>query len=146
MCTFMWRKNEILLTGNLADRCDDLDVSIIIVSYNTREMTVECIRSVLEQTSAIRYEVIVVDNASMDVSAEAIRTNFPNIKLIALAENLGFGRANNLAVTHARGRRILCSTRTPSFWIMRSTICTRLPLRNPNAASGAVVPCLPTAR
>jgi N-acetylglucosaminyl-diphospho-decaprenol L-rhamnosyltransferase len=90
-----------------AERNGDLDVTIIIVSYNTREMTVECIRSVLEQTSAIRYEVIVVDNASMDGSAEAIRTNFPNIKLLALAENLGFGRANNLAATHARGHRIL---------------------------------------
>ena len=88
---------------------------------------------VLKQTCSICYEVIVVDNASKDGSAEAIRINFPNIKLIALAENIGFGRANNLAAMHARGRRILCSTRTLSFWTMRSTICTNLPLQNPKS-------------
>lgn len=90
-----------------ADLSGDIDVTIVIVNYNTRKMTMECIHSVLKQTSAVRYEVIVVDNTSTDGSAEAIRTNLPNISLIASAENLGFARANNIAATHARGRRIL---------------------------------------
>jgi GT2 family glycosyltransferase len=70
-------------------------------------MTVECIRSVVDQASAARYEIIVLDNASTDGSVEAIRTNFPNINLIVSTENLGFARANNVAAMHARGRRIL---------------------------------------
>ena len=75
---------------NLSYRNGTLDVTVIIVSYNTREMTVECIQSILTQTTFIRYEVIVVDNGSTDRSAEAIRINFPNVKLIASLENLGF--------------------------------------------------------
>ena len=70
-------------------------------------MTLECIRSVLKETAVVRYEIILVDNASTDGSAEAIRRNFPNIDLIASTENLGFARANNIAAKHARGRKIL---------------------------------------
>jgi len=85
----------------------DMELTIVIVSYNTCNMTLECIDSVLKQTSTIRYEIIVVDNASTDGSAEAIRTKFPKIKLIASTENLGFAYANNLAATYARGERLL---------------------------------------
>jgi N-acetylglucosaminyl-diphospho-decaprenol L-rhamnosyltransferase len=91
----------------LVDAHSRCDITIIIVSYNTQAMTLECIRSVLEQTSVARCEVIVVDNASKDGSADAIRRNFPDIKLIASAENLGFARANNLAARHAHGSRLL---------------------------------------
>jgi N-acetylglucosaminyl-diphospho-decaprenol L-rhamnosyltransferase len=85
----------------------DLDITIILVSYNTRKMTLECVRSILEQTHSARYEVIVLDNASTDGSAEALRACFPEIKLIASRENLGFGKANNVAARLARGRRVL---------------------------------------
>src|ERR1700682_2854309 len=84
-----------------------LDVSIIIVSYNTRDMTVECIRSVIEHTTGVSYELIVLDNASTDGSAEAIRANFPQLDLIASAQNLGFAGGNNIAAKRARGRRLL---------------------------------------
>ena len=92
---------------NPTDQNEILDITIIVVSYNTRQMTIECIKSVLRQTSSIRYEIIVVDNDSIDGSADAIRINFPDVKLIASLENLGFARANNLAAMHARGRRLL---------------------------------------
>ncbi|HEY1928466.1 MAG TPA: glycosyltransferase family 2 protein [Caulobacteraceae bacterium] len=85
----------------------DLDVSILIVSYNTREMTLATIASVFEQAQTASFEVIVVDNASSDGSAEAIRERFPHVKLVASTENLGFGGGNNLAGETARGRRIL---------------------------------------
>ena len=98
---------EYCYMRNHTDPSDDVDVTIIIISYNTREMTVECIQSILKQTSSIRYEVIVVDNASMDGSVEAIRARFSDVKLIPSLENLGFARANNLAAMHARGRRLL---------------------------------------
>ncbi|MBV8682964.1 MAG: glycosyltransferase family 2 protein [Caulobacteraceae bacterium] len=88
-------------------KAPELDVSILIVSYNTREMTLATIASVFEQAQGARFEVIVVDNASSDGSAEAIASRFPQVKLIASQENLGFGGGNNLAGEAARGRRIL---------------------------------------
>ena len=68
---------------NLTERDGELDITIIIVSYNTRDMTVDCIRSVRDQVFAVRVEIIVLDNASTDGSVEAIRENFPEINLIA---------------------------------------------------------------
>lgn len=88
-------------------RAAEPDISIVIASYNTRIMTLECIRSILAQTTTVLYEVIVFDNASTDGSPEAIRANFPQVKLIASQENLGFAGANNMAAMRARGRRFL---------------------------------------
>ena len=82
-------------------------ISIIVVSFNTREMTLECLRSVIAETRTTAYELIVVDNASSDGSAAAIATEFPDLELIALEENIGFARANNLAAESARGERLL---------------------------------------
>jgi N-acetylglucosaminyl-diphospho-decaprenol L-rhamnosyltransferase len=84
-----------------------MDLSIIIVNYNTRQLTLECLRSVFEQTLDINYEVIVVDNASSDDSAGAIARNFPQVKLIASKENHGFARANNLAAQNTKGDYLL---------------------------------------
>ncbi|MEM9263031.1 MAG: glycosyltransferase family 2 protein, partial [Pseudomonadota bacterium] len=81
-------------------------VSIIIVSYNTCEMTLEAIRSAQEQTKAV-CEFIVVDNASEDGSAEAIGKTFPHIKLLAEKVNHGFAKANNIAAKHATGEFLL---------------------------------------
>lgn len=81
-------------------------VSIIVVSYNTREMTLECLRSLEAQTS-VPYELIVVDNASADGSAEAIAAAFPGIRLIASQENHGFAKANNLAAREATAPYLL---------------------------------------
>jgi len=80
-----------------------LDLSIIIVNWNTRDITRDCLRSIGEHVSGLTYEVIVVDNASGDGSAEMIRAEFPAVRLIANDTNLGFGRANNQAMRVARG-------------------------------------------
>jgi N-acetylglucosaminyl-diphospho-decaprenol L-rhamnosyltransferase len=85
----------------------ELDLTVIIVSYNTRERTVNCIRSIQSSTVDTSYEIIVVDNASTDGSVDSLRKTFPNIQIIAASENLGFARANNLAEERARGRRLL---------------------------------------
>jgi GT2 family glycosyltransferase len=82
-------------------------VSVIIVSYNTREMTLACLRSVFEQTAETPIEVVIVDNASSDGSPEAIEAEFPQARLIRSRENLGFARANNLAASVARGDLLL---------------------------------------
>ena|ERR1700731_458842 len=86
---------------------DRVALSIILVSYNTREMILDCLRSVYEQTHKTQYEIIVVDNNSSDGSADAIRSEFSDIRLISLGENIGFGRANNVAAREGRGRRLL---------------------------------------
>lgn len=83
------------------------DLSIIVVSYNTKEMTLACLKSVFEQTTGISFELIVLDNDSKDDSAEEIARNFPQVKLLALGENLGFAGGNNLAAKEAAGEFIL---------------------------------------
>jgi len=81
-------------------------LSIVIVSYSTREMTLECIASVKAETQT-PFEVIVVDNASSDGSAEAIAKSHPDVKLIPEHINHGFGPAHELALKHARAPWIL---------------------------------------
>lgn len=88
-------------------RTQPIDVSILIVSFNTRELTLEALRSVRRETTDVSYEVIVVDNASGDGSAMAIAAEFPDVRLFARADNIGFARANNLAAREARGKYIL---------------------------------------
>lgn len=80
-----------------------MDVSVIIVNYNTRQLLADCLRTVRERTRSCSYEVIVVDNASTDGS-ELIVAEFPWIKWINAGANLGFGRANNLGVESATGK------------------------------------------
>jgi GT2 family glycosyltransferase len=82
-------------------------LSILIVSYNTREITLACIESVYRETLDTTFELIVVDNASADGSADAIAAAFPQVRLVRSAENLGFARANNLAAEAAAGRYLL---------------------------------------
>lgn len=83
------------------------DLSIIVVSYNTRELTLDCLRSVYEQTRDVTFEVFVVDNASADGSAAAIAAEFPQVHLLANAENRGFAAANNQALRHATAEWLL---------------------------------------
>ncbi|EKE03514.1 MAG: hypothetical protein ACD_20C00196G0010 [uncultured bacterium] len=75
-----------------------MDVSIILVSYNTKDLTKNCLKSIFEKTQDLNFDVWIVDNASKDGSIEMIEEEFPWVKLIESNENLGFGRANNLAI------------------------------------------------
>lgn len=85
-----------------------ITVSILIVSYNTREMTLACLRSVFEQTAPGTFEIIVLDNLSPDGSADAIGAEFGSrVKLIRSEKNLGFAGGNNVAATHAIGEYLL---------------------------------------
>ncbi len=81
-----------------------MDVSVIMVSYNTRDMLREALHSLVEHATGVEYEVIVVDNASEDGSVEMLRTEFPDVKVMQSGGNLGFGRANNLGFEVARGK------------------------------------------
>ncbi len=82
-------------------------VSILIISWNTREILRDCLKTVYEQTKSVAFEVIVVDNASEDGSADMVRTAFPQAVLIANTTNRGFAAANNQGIAAARGRYVL---------------------------------------
>lgn len=83
------------------------DVSIIIVSFNTRELTADCINCVKENSTGIDFEIIAVDNGSKDGSADMIETDFPWVRLIRLTENRGFAGGNIPGMKIAKGRYIL---------------------------------------
>src|ERR1700689_1574604 len=80
------------------------DVSIVIVSFNTRDVLRECLQSVERESAGLRVEVLVVDNHSSDGSPEMIESEFPQVRLFRGDVNLGFASANNVALEVARGR------------------------------------------
>jgi GT2 family glycosyltransferase len=80
------------------------DASIIIVSFNTRNVLRECLESVLRESVGLRVEILIVDNHSSDGSAEMVESEFPQVRLIRSEVNLGFGAANNVALEQARGK------------------------------------------
>ncbi len=83
------------------------DVSIIIVSFNTREVLRECLTSVAAECRPFHAQVLVVDNASTDGSPEMVEQDFPTVELTRSPTNLGFGAANNVALQQATGRYIV---------------------------------------
>jgi GT2 family glycosyltransferase len=72
-----------------------MDVTVILVSFNTRALTLACLDTLFAQTRAASLRVVVWDNASADGSADAVAARFPQVELIRSAENVGFARANN---------------------------------------------------
>jgi GT2 family glycosyltransferase len=88
-----------------------MQLSIIIVSYNTRKLLTECLQSVFSfLADTIAFEAIVVDNGSHDGSPAAVRElalTRPNLRLIETGSNLGFAKANNIGIRHAVGKQVL---------------------------------------
>ncbi len=89
-----------------------IDLSIVIVSYNTRDLLAACLESVtaaqdVASADVLSTEILVVDNASPDGSAEMVRVQYPGVCLIANAENRGFSAANNQAFARTQGRYVL---------------------------------------
>jgi hypothetical protein len=82
-------------------------LSIIVVNYRTRELTLECLRSVTREATSNNYEILLVDNGSDDGLVETIAQEMPHVRVFPLEGNVGFARANNLAAAHARGKFIL---------------------------------------
>lgn len=83
-----------------------MDVSIIIVNYKTSKLINDCIRSILEKTQGITYEIIIVDNATEELADVIDSAEDARVRLIQLPENVGFGRANNAGAKIARGRNL----------------------------------------
>jgi N-acetylglucosaminyl-diphospho-decaprenol L-rhamnosyltransferase len=83
---------------------EDIEVSVIVVSYNTKALTLKCLQTLYATTKDIRFETIVWDNNSSDGSADAIAREFPSVRLCTAHENSGFAAANNAAAKLAQGR------------------------------------------
>ena len=88
------------------DGHDVPDASVIVVSFNTRDLLRECLLTLQREAGNVSYETIVVDNASRDGSADMVAAEFPDIHLIRSKINLGFAAGNNRAFEIARGRYI----------------------------------------
>lgn len=84
-----------------------MDLSIVIVNWNTRELLAKCLRSIYQNAEGLAFEILVVDNASADDSVGMVREQFPRVRLIENEENLGFAHANNQAIRRASGRYVL---------------------------------------
>jgi len=84
-----------------------LDLSIIIVSYNTKDLLKQCLDSIYGKVQDISFEIFVVDNNSQDGSPKMVKNLFPKVKLIENKENKGFASANNLAIKKSKGRYVL---------------------------------------
>ncbi len=84
-----------------------MDISIVIVNYNVCYFLRQTLLSVRAGISSLEVEIFVVDNASVDASTSMVEREFPEVKLIKSKENLGFSKANNLAIQRARGKYIL---------------------------------------
>jgi len=84
-----------------------MKLSIVIVNWNTRKLLEQCLRSIYANAPQEAFEVIVVDNASMDVSATMVRQKFPQVSLIVSLENLGFAGGSNLGIRQCTGTYIL---------------------------------------
>ncbi|MCK9417952.1 MAG: glycosyltransferase family 2 protein [Nitrospirae bacterium] len=84
-----------------------MDISVCIVNWNTKELLANCINSLQEKTAGVSYEVIIVDNNSADDSVDMIRQRYPQCKIVACTENIGFTRGNNRCLQEVTGKYVL---------------------------------------
>ena len=91
-----------------------IDVSIILVNYNTIHLLVNALDSLFEKCNDISYEVIVVDNNSSDNSREICKSRYgEGVFYLSLLENVGFGRANNEGIKIAKGKNVFLLNQYP---------------------------------
>lgn len=82
------------------------DISIVIVNWNGKDLLLRCLESLTERVTSKDIEIIVVDNASCDGSAEAVRQSYPEVKLIRNGKNEGFARGNNIGIAVSDGKYV----------------------------------------
>jgi len=114
------------------------DLSIIIVNWNTKDLLRKCLHSIYDKTNGIKYEIIVIDNASKDGSARMVREEFPEVKLIENKENVGFAKGNNQGFLRAEGRYILLLN--PDTELVDNSFLKMVNYMRLNKEAGAVAP------
>lgn len=94
-------------TSAKASPATTVDVSIVIVNWNTRDVTRACLQSIYQSGGSVRFEIILIDNHSHDGSPRMVSTEFPGVRLIRNQQNRGFAAANNQGIQLASGRYVL---------------------------------------
>ena len=131
--------------------------SIVIVAYNSLPVILTCLESVLRFSHSDEREIIVVDNGSTDGTPEVVKSEFPEVNVIAARENLGFSKANNLGLEHANGQCVCFLNPDTEFrddtmvvlsdWLWRNLrrreLSTRVPGRRYTVFECAVLPQSP---
>lgn len=121
-----------------------VDLSIIIVSWNVRDLLRRCLDSILEKPGFSEkpgfWQVIVVDNGSTDGSVEMVRREFPDVHLIANEDNRGFPAANNQGIAVAQGRYILLLN--PDTEVMGDALATMITFADDHPDVGMIGPQL----
>ncbi len=112
-----------------------VDVSVIIVNYNVREFLEQALSSVYRAADGMEIEVFVVDNNSVDGSVEAVRSTFPDVRLISNNANVGFGAANNQAILESSGRYLLILN--PDTIVQEDTLSTLMDFMDQHPRAGA---------
>ncbi|RPH80238.1 MAG: glycosyltransferase family 2 protein, partial [Nitrospiraceae bacterium] len=98
-----------------------VELTIAVISYNTRDLLLACLKSIQDTTKDVEYELVVIDNASSDGSATAVRAQFPQVRVISNHDNGGYAKACNQVVLVGRGQYLLFLN---SDTVMRSgTLC-----------------------
>jgi len=92
-----------------------IDISIVIINYNTFQLTCDCIRSILRYTRDVNFEIILVDNGSRETDPENFQKEFPSVNLVKSPANLGFAGGNNLGIKQAKGQYILLLNSDAAF-------------------------------
>ncbi|MCB2205676.1 glycosyltransferase [bacterium] len=110
------------------------DISIVVVSYNVRDLLENCLYSLYSALEGISHEIFVVDNDSTDATVDMVRQRFPDVEMIASQENLGFARGNNLALARARGKYLLLLN--PDTLVQEDSITAMLDFFRENADVG----------
>jgi GT2 family glycosyltransferase len=117
-----------------------IDLSIVIVSWNVRELLRDCLRSVVAGRGDLGLEVIVVDSGSQDGSPEMVAAEFPWVQLIARTDNVGFPKGNNIGLAEAHGRTLLLLN--PDTEIIGEALTTLVDFLDDNGDAGVVGPQL----
>jgi GT2 family glycosyltransferase len=97
-----------------------MDVSVVIVSWNTRDLLRDCLNSIIRETCVHSFEIFVIDNASRDGSSEMVLDEFPSVHLIKNKDNSGFAAANNQGIRESIGRYVLLLN--PDTYILDNAI------------------------
>ena len=116
-----------------------LDLSIIIVSWNVRDLLDACLASILEsRLESGGLEIIVVDSASGDGSVDMLQDKYPAAQVLPQSDNLGFSRCNNIGLRQARGRHILLLN--PDTEVQPDTLAKLVDYLDANPAVGIIGP------
>jgi len=115
-----------------------MDISVVIVNYNVKHFLEQCLHSVYNAVKGLSVEIFVVDNNSVDGSCAAIREKFPKVHLIENRQNAGFSKANNQAITKAKGTYVLLLN--PDTVVQENTLvmCHSFMKNHPNAGAMGV--------